>query len=41
MSQVALEGNNIVSITPAAAEALHAKTGDTLRIVPLSAQRRF
>ncbi|OMH30086.1 arginine N-succinyltransferase [Motiliproteus sp. MSK22-1] len=41
MSPVTLEGNHIVSITPAIAEALNVKAGDTLRIVPLSAQRRF
>ncbi len=41
MSPVELEGNNIVSVTPEIAGALNISNGDTLRIVPLSAQRRF
>ncbi len=41
LSPVTLVGNNIVNVTPAIAEALNVKTGDTVRIVPLSAQRSF
>ncbi len=41
LSPVVLEGSHIVTITPAIAEALNVKKGDTLRLVPLSSQRSF
>ncbi len=40
LSALLLQDNQIVTLTPAIAEALQAKTGDTLRLVPLSSPRR-
>lgn len=41
LSPLRLVGNNAVNLAPAVAAALNVQNGDTVRIVPLSAQRNF